>query len=121
MTKSQVLLLTRNLYESNRRQGFRITVRHPFIIRLYELALTSVDTQSRYFQYLKRLYNFILRRSIYLYRNHRYIAMMMRECEKECKPKETEKPDAVSVTNSSKKAALQSDGGGGQHETLLYC
>lgn len=79
----EVLSLMRYFYEYNYKRAFRVSLRNGFLNNLYGKAKATMNNSSKFMIYLKRLYDFNQRRSIYLYRRHRYIALLMQECKKE--------------------------------------
>ena len=94
-----LLSMMRYLYRLNQSRDIRISWRNSFIANLYFKARKEVSKSSRFFLLLKRLFDFVQRRSLFLRRRHPYIKYLMDECLKECKTE-------VKTIDMSKKAAL---------------
>ena len=94
-----IVSMMQYLYNINMSRSIRISWRNPFITKLYVKARDSVSHTSRFFLLLKRLYDFVQRRSLFLRRWHPYIKYLMDECLKECTTK-------VENVEPGKKAAL---------------
>ena len=94
-----IVSMMRYFYNLNLSRGIHLSWRNPFITKLYIKAYEKVSRTSRFFLLLKRLFDFVQRRSLFLRRRHPYIKYLMDECLKEL-------TTTVTTIDPGKKAAL---------------